>query len=577
MFPHLRAHEPAGSTLGAREEELIELANDAITPDDEGTGPESEGRDNRRVAAGYTYLGQLIAHDVSFDPVPVAARAADPEYVRSFRSPALDLDCIYGSGPAIDGHLYAALTRRADEEPGRPRGLAGYLFSQGFAIQTRDGKNPGERDLPRVQQVVVRLGSANTCRVLDVSKGLMTNLLTEVLEHPLEDVLQPEHSVAVLKALSVRRRLGRATTITVDDSMIQRSSAAPSVATYATPTNGFRLFGHERNGSNRWYDVPPSGLTTIGRASIADPRNDDNAIVSQFHLALTRFHNAVLRRLAQRSRGRSAVELFEEARRIVQWHYQWIVAHDYLDMVLGVEFADSLRGDQTEGALKGTVRDGGRRFLPIEFSAAAFRFGHAMARPSYVLNHARTGPIPLFDRTAGHRGSQDLRGGRPLTSHWSLQWDRFFGSGAQRARRINTEVCRPLLELPTGDKTRSVVELDLLRGWKMGLPSGESVARALSEKPLQSDGDTPLFLYILREAAATGGERLGPVGGRIVGETLLGLLDGDPSSYRNVDPSWSPSREGLFNHDDITFLDIVRFGGLPETADEWDEYVVRLG
>ena len=54
--------------------------------------------------------------------------------------------------------------------------------------------------------------------------------------------------------------------------------------------------------------------------------------------------------------------------------------------------------------------------------------------------------------------------------------------------------------------------------------------------------ETPLWYYVLKEAEArTQGERLGPVGGRIVAEVLLGIIDADPESYRAVDRSWRPS------------------------------------
>ena len=70
----------------------------------------------------------------------------------------------------------------------------------------------------------------------------------------------------------------------------------------------------------------------------------------------------------------------------------------------------------------------------------------------------------------------------------------------------------------------------------------------MSEEPLSAeevglgwDGETPLWFYILREAdARQGGERLGPVGGRIVGEVLIALIDRDPGSFRATDPGWTP-------------------------------------
>jgi hypothetical protein len=95
---------------------------------------------------------------------------------------------------------------------------------------------------------------------------------------------------------------------------------------------------------------------------------------------------------------------------------------------------------------------------------------------------------------------------------------------------------------------------NLLRQLTWGLPSGQQVAKAMGVPPLKP-GDmggidkvykpfgssTPLWYYILAEAkAASGGLTLGPIAGRIVTETLIGLLRADPTSYLSVNPRWTP-------------------------------------
>jgi hypothetical protein len=101
------------------------------------------------------------------------------------------------------------------------------------------------------------------------------------------------------------------------------------------------------------------------------------------------------------------------------------------------------------------------------------------------------------------------------------------------------------------DELHSLATRDLQRGQGVGLPSGEAVAKLLGETPLSAaevgakdagwPGETPLWYYVLREAdVRTGGHRLGPVGGRIVGEVLVGLLDHDPSSVRHAPAAWAP-------------------------------------
>lgn len=102
------------------------------------------------------------------------------------------------------------------------------------------------------------------------------------------------------------------------------------------------------------------------------------------------------------------------------------------------------------------------------------------------------------------------------------------------------------------DAYASLANRDLQRGHAIGLPSGEAVARQLGSEPLDPkqiglvesgwSGETPLWIYVLKEAAALHeGDRLGPVGGRIVGEVLVGIIDSDPESFRSVDRNWRPT------------------------------------
>jgi hypothetical protein len=93
----------------------------------------------------------------------------------------------------------------------------------------------------------------------------------------------------------------------------------------------------------------------------------------------------------------------------------------------------------------------------------------------------------------------------------------------------------------------------LQRGQGVGLPSGEAVARHLGFAPITPEqvgiastgwrGETPLWYYVLREAdVCTGGQHLGPVGGTIVAEVLIALIDADATSYRRGDPNWRPRK-----------------------------------
>jgi hypothetical protein len=303
-----------------------------------------------------------------------------------------------------------------------------------------------------------------------------------------------------------------------------------------------------------------------GIAIIGDPRNDSHMLISQLHLAMQRVHNAFVSRA--RRGGVPDAALFEQAQRQTRWHYQWIVVHEFLSAVVGDALAVDLAAHGPRYYEPRPVP-----FIPLEFADAAFRYGHSQIRHLYRANLASE-PAPLFP---------DYLGFRPIPPSRRVDWRLFFdgfdrfdgfdGAGAsgtsangaprapraQRARKIDGKIVRSLIQLPvelTGevevDEYQSLAVRDLERGEGVGLPSGEALARHLGETPLTREeigvestnwqGETPLWFYILREAAArTGGDRLGPVGGRIVGDVLTGLLESDPLSYRNVDPTWRPA------------------------------------
>src|SRR5256712_3705760 len=157
----------------------------------------------------------------------------------------------------------------------------------------------------------------------------------------------------------------------------------------------------------------------------------------------------------------------------------------------------------------------------------------------------------------------DLIGFRPVASDrvidWSLLFDVDGEPPAARARPIDGCLPELLLKLPvdiTGEledqNFESLAVRDLQRGVATGLPSGEAIARYVGEEPLRPEeiglsefgwsGETPLWYYLLKEAGVReDGERLGPVGSLIVGEVLLGIVDGDPESFRGVDSAWRPT------------------------------------
>jgi hypothetical protein len=282
-------------------------------------------------------------------------------------------------------------------------------------------------------------------------------------------------------------------------------------------------------------------------AVIGDPRNDSHMLMSQLHLAMLKAHNTFVdeARLTRVADGR----VFDEAARQLRWNYQWIVLNEFLPALVGPTLADEVLRDGPQW-----FRPGHGGFIPLEFADAAYRYGHSQIRHRYRLN-LQTDPMPLFPDLLGFRAVP-----RQNTVDWTLFFDAPGAMQAQRSKKIDGKLVRALIELPvaiTGEceieDYHSLAVRDLQRGQGVGLPSGEAVARHIGITPLTADqvgiastgwrGETPLWYYILREAnACTGGHRLGPVGGRIVAEVLVGLIDEDATSFRRSRQEWRPRK-----------------------------------
>ncbi|MBA3431743.1 MAG: peroxidase [Actinobacteria bacterium] len=398
-------------------------------------------RDNPTISAGFTFLGQFVDHDMTFDPTSSLARQQDPESIRNFRIPALDLDNVYGGGPGASPHLYDS---------------------------TIDGGR--------------------------------TTLLIE--ENP--------------------------------------GSAAVSV------------------GNKARFDLPRNSQKT---ALVGDPRNDENLILSQLHLALLRFHNKVVADVrSELGAGYTAGEIFTEAQRVVRWHYQWLVIHEFLVKTVGLNLVDDVLSN---GPTHFKWRN--HPYVPVEFSVAAYRFGHSQIRPSYRANFGTSASDPaqqffalFFDPAATDlQDPADLRGGRRASRRF-VDWQTFFEFGDGRARqnkRIDTKLSTVLFKLmgQRQGEPKSLATRNLLRNLTMKVPSGQRVAHAM-KLPILAAADlddlesfhlkerTPLWFYVLREADVTAdGKHLGPVGGRIVAEVIIGLIKGDGQSYLRQDPDWTPT------------------------------------
>ncbi|PYS20574.1 MAG: hypothetical protein DMF72_20685 [Acidobacteria bacterium] len=396
------------------------------------------------IPSGYTYLGQFIAHEISFDKtVSLDDEELSPE---SYRSPSLDLDSLYGIDP-----------------------------QQGESRMLYDDKNPA------------------------------------------------------------RLKVGQ---------------------TFAVPRANFEFE----------QDLPRNENT--GTALIGDERNDENLPVAQTTVAFVKFHNKIVETLA--NKGCAQDQLFNCARVQVIKHFHCLIINDFLPRVLHEDVLNSVRAN---GPSIFRVSNAADSYMPLEFSAAAFRLGHSMVRDKYEWNHYHSHDIigasepvsELFSQT-NFSGSIGKNGEPPrLTSDWIIDWRRFFDfTGFPKydppltrnvASKIDTTLGFNLSRIPgfppqslTGDR-RLLTSRNLLRGFAVGLLSGEEIAGRIGEPELTADelgpgaafeGHTPLWYYILKEAETREqGKRLGKVGSRIVAETLVGLINASPFSLLK-DPAWQP-------------------------------------
>jgi hypothetical protein len=418
---------------------LEQLAQQMVDEDapTSGWGGTVEPRDNPEIPAGYTYFGQFLDHDITFDPVSSSQRNNDPDALHNFRSPRLDLDSIYGSGPVDEPFQYVRQTR-------------------GLQLLAEPNRN-GVEDLPRNSQDVALIG---------------------------------------------------------------------------------------------------------------DPRNDENTIVGQLHLAFIKLHN----KLGAEVLADASVpdeRKFEVAQQRVRWHYQWAVVHDFIPRVIGPDTFETLTSVDANGNVNEVhtnfYRPKNEAYMPVEFSGAAYRYGHSQVRGVYNLNSSVTDrpifiPGPLPDELA------DLRGFRRLPAGWSIDWSLFFpigGSTPQPGRLIDSRLVPALSVLPEGG---SLALRNLLKGQILGLPSGQDVAKLLRIEPLSTaelegaPDPTPLWFYILKETEKrAAGKHLGPVGGRIVGEVILGLVELDKQSWLNIEPTWTPSIPDADGDGKIGVPDLVSF------------------
>lgn len=359
---------------------------------------------------------------------------------------------------------------------------------------------------------------------------------------------------------------------------------------------GWTLEARSRNGrtiASSPDDLPrlDEGTTTDGTAIVIDPRNDENLIVAQLHVLFLKFHNRVLRLLKENDLAPNHKEsLFDQARRFVTWHYQWLVLHDFLPAIVRKAVLDDISRVGSAPVLytHWYLPADAPVSMPVEFSVAAFRFGHSMVREGYDLN-GHVGGVNSHEIIRMTKRGGGIK--KQLPANYVIDWSGFFGTlpgRVNRAQLIDPFITEMLYDLPKQteeafrfqsslrmlppDPSLKMIpplpETTLKRGSSIRLPSGEEFAGkfgldVLSPSQLFPGHEdfyeralnrrTPLWYYILQEAAVEKPEpamatkspptqKLGTVGSRIVTETLYQLLRADAESFLYAKPKWIPPR-----------------------------------
>lgn len=299
-------------------------------------------------------------------------------------------------------------------------------------------------------------------------------------------------------------------------------------------------------------------------AIIGDGRNDENLLIAQLQVAFLRLHNKMVLETGS----------FERARKMTQYHYQWMVAHEFLPELCDRAIVDELIAK--ESPIYGDFFDqhepemAPQMPMPLEFSVAAFRFGHSMVRGRYDHNHVFGIPEPgltnlipggapfdLFFRFTGS-GGMNPDSDRQLPDNWVIDWSRFVNAETPRrsAEGIDTRLEHPLDDMPNAREGvfKHLARRNLRRGYRLNIPSAQACIAAINasgkvnpiavlDPDVVLDGrdiagadfgnHTPLWFYVLREAEVMGSSHLGPLGTHIVAGTILGLIMKDPTSYWN--------------------------------------------
>jgi hypothetical protein len=394
------------------------------------------------------------------------------------------------------------------------------------------------------------------------------------------------------------------------DSLYGAGPASPQSARFYA-ADGLHLrtgdtIGVPPDAAKEGHDLPRAGTGRTAQARrtalIPDPRNDENLVVAQTHLAMIRFHNRIVDKVPA---SVPPAQRFGRARKRVTLHYQWLIRHDYLPRICRAATLDDVwRNGRVLVEPDAAPTD--VPAMPIEFSIAAFRLGHSMVRETYNWNRRFPGQDGFLEYMFAFSAlGGDLGGENRLISSWVADWRRMYDfvsaghprlgapGGVNRAMRLDTVLTNPLQNLPPSvfggsdaipfdDLRRNLAFRNLTRAGMVRLATGQGMAALLRkrgvpvrdltrEQILEGSGGarltgltaaerdalatrTPLWFYVLREAEHNAG-RLRDVGARIVAETFHRAIEGSRFSIVR-EPDWRPTigRDGTFEMTDLLFF-----------------------
>jgi hypothetical protein len=477
--------------------------NDPALP---AAAPETDKRiqddeENAGIPAGYTYFGQFIDHDITFDPASSLQQANDPDALVDFRTPRLDLDSLYGRGPDDVPYMYDGKKFRLGKE------------------LTENGQKTNARDLPRFAD-----GSPKRALIGDKRND------ENVIVAQLHSAMLQFHNKLVDKFptwdfAEIQQEVRWHYQWLVVNDFLVRICGKEVV---------HEILPHLGKNQPIWKNPP--------HFAFFKPKNDPFMPV-EFSVAAYRFGHSMVRPIyrlnTQLSGGSDPGKATpDEIRRGLAGRF-FIFA--------GVQRRGLNGFDEfpTEWAIDWSL------FFDIKGSAK--NGGIKRVQPAYKIDTSLVNPLGFLPEFS-----------KPAVAP----------SGDMTVKQLQPVPVDPNMN-PANLATRN-----LLRGVAMGLPSGQDVACAMGVQPVEDknlrlgkavvedwdtnptlvsidpsfEGKAPLWYYVLAEAqhewivrakakGSHGNEeplRLGTVGGRIVAETLLGMLCGDGHSYLAQAPNWQP-------------------------------------